>query len=267
MEWPEYKFDEFAAGRLYDAWTVLGAHPGENGTAFAVWAPSARRVAVTGDFCFWNGEGVPLEKNYHGVWRGFVPEAREGQLYKYIVEGEDGVTRWKSDPFAFSCELRPGTSSRITALRHEWGDGRWMADRRSLEGPRNIYEVHLGSWRRHEDGSFYSWDDFCRELVPYVRDMGYTHIELLPVMEHPLDGSWGYQVTGYFAVTSRFGDPDGLMRFVDCCHQNGVGVILDWVPGHFCRDDHGLGMFDGTHLYDAGDMPGWGTYKFNYERW
>ena len=267
MEWPEYKFEEFAAGRLYDAWTVLGAHPRENGTAFAVWAPSARRVAVTGDFCFWNGEGVSLEKNYHGVWRGFVPEAREGQLYKYIVEGEDGVTRWKSDPFAFSCELRPGTSSRITALRHEWGDGRWMADRRSLEGPRNIYEVHLGSWRRHEDGSFYSWDDFCRELVPYVRDMGYTHIELLPVMEHPLDGSWGYQVTGYFAVTSRFGDPDGLMRFVDCCHQNGVGVILDWVPGHFCRDDHGLGMFDGTHLYDAGDMPGWGTYKFNYERW
>ena len=154
MEWPEYKFDEFAAGRLYDAWTVLGAHPGENGTAFAVWAPSARRVAVTGDFCFWNGEGVPLEKNYHGVWRGFVPEAREGQLYKYIVEGEDGVTRWKSDPFAFSCELRPGTSSRITALRHEWGDGRWMADRRSLAGPRNIYEVPLGSWRRHEDGSF-----------------------------------------------------------------------------------------------------------------
>ena len=183
------------------------------------------------------------------------------------MEGEDGVTRWKSDPFAFSCELRPGTSSRITALRHEWGDGRWMADRRSLEGPRNIYEVHLGSWRRHEDGSFYSWDDFCRELVPYVRDMGYTHIELLPVMEHPLDSSWGYQVTGYFAVTSRFGDPDGLMRFVDCCHQNGVGVILDWVPGHFCRDNHGLGMFDGTHLYDAGDMPGWGTYKFNYERW
>ena len=267
MEWPENKFEEFAAGRLYDAWTILGAHPREDGTAFAVWAPSARRVSVTGDFCFWNGEGVPLEKNYHGVWRGFVPEAREGQLYKYIVEGEDGVTRWKSDPFAFSCELRPGTSSRITALRHEWGDERWMADRRSLEGPRNIYEVHLGSWRRHEDGSFYSWDDFCRELVPYVRDMGYTHIELLPVMEHPLDGSWGYQVTGYFAVTSRFGEPDGLMRFVDCCHQNGVGVILDWVPGHFCRDDHGLGMFDGTHLYDAGDMPGWGTYKFDYERW
>ena len=267
MEWPEDKFDAFAAGKLYDAWTVMGSHPREDGTAFAVWAPGARRVAVTGDFCFWNSEGVALEKNYHGVWRGFVPEAREGQLYKYIVEGEDGVTRWKADPFAFSCELRPGTSSRITALRHEWEDSRWMADRRSLEGPRNIYEVHPGSWRRHEDGSFYSWDDFCRELVPYARDMGYTHIELLPVMEHPLDGSWGYQVTGYFAVTSRYGDPDGLMRFVDCCHQNGVGVILDWVPGHFCRDDHGLGMFDGTHLYDAGDMPGWGTYKFNYERW
>ena len=266
MNWQEDKLEAFAEGKLYDAWTVLGAHPRDGGTVFAVWAPSAVRVAVTGDFCFWNGEGVELEKNYHGVWRGFVPEAREGQLYKYIVEGADGVTRWKADPFAFGSELRPGTSSRITALRHDWQDGEWMASRRSLEGPRNIYEVHPGSWRRHEDGSFYSWDDLCRELVPYVLDMGYTHIELLPVMEHPLDGSWGYQVTGYFAATARFGEPEGLMRFVDCCHRSGIGVILDWVPGHFCRDDHGLGMFDGTHLYDAGDMPGWGTYKFDYER-
>ena len=267
MYWQEDKFEAFARGTLYDAWTILGSHPEESGTAFAVWAPGAHRVAVTGDFFGWSGEGRPLEMDFHGVWRGFVPEAREGQLYKYIVEGADGITRWKADPFALGGENRPGTSSRILALRHEWQDGQWMADRRSLDGPRNIYEVHLGSWRRHEDGSFYTWDDFCRELVPYARDMGYTHIELLPVMEHPYDGSWGYQVTGYFAATARFGEPEGLMRFVDCCHQNGVGVILDWVPGHFCRDDHGLGMFDGTHLYDAGDMPGWGTYKFDYERW
>ena len=267
MNWQEDKFEAFAAGKLYDAWTILGSHPQEDGTVFAVWAPSAHRVAVTGDFCFWNGEGVQLEKNYHGVWRGFVPEAREGQLYKYIVEGADGITRWKADPFALGGEMRPGTSSRIIALRHDWQDRQWMNDRRSLEGPRNIYEVHLGSWRRHEDGSFYSWDDFCRELVPYVADMGYTHVELLPVTEHPLDGSWGYQVTGYFAATARFGDPEGLMRLIDCFHRSGIGVILDWVPGHFCRDDHGLGMYDGTHLYDAGDMPGWGTYKFDYERY
>ena len=267
MDWQEDKFDAFARGELYDAWTILGAHPDEDGTAFAVWAPGAHRVAVTGDFCGWSGEGVPLEKDFHGVWRGFLPEAREGQLYKYIVEGADGIVRWKADPFALGGEVRPGTSSRITALRHDWQDAPWMAERRALEGPRSIYEVHLGSWRRHEDGSFYTWDDFCRELVPYVKDMGYTHIELLPVMEHPYDGSWGYQVTGYFAATARFGEPEGLMRLVDCCHQNGIGVILDWVPGHFCRDDHGLAMFDGTHLYDAGDMPGWGTYKFNYERW
>ena len=266
MDRQEDKFEAFAAGRLYDAWTVLGAHPQENGTTFTVWAPEARRVAVTGDFSFWNGGGTALEKDFRGVWHGFVPEAREGQYYKYIVEGADGVTRWKADPFALGAERRPGTSSRILTLRHDWGDGEWMAARRAQEGPRNIYEVHLGSWRRHEDGSFYSWDDFCRELVPYVRDMGYTHVELLPVMEHPYDGSWGYQVTGFFAATARFGEPEGLMRLVDCFHQNGVGVILDWVPGHFCRDDHGLGMFDGTHLYDAGDMPGWGTYRFDYER-
>ena len=267
MDQRSEKLSAFSAGKLCDAWTILGSHPEADGTEFSVWAPNARSVAVTGDFCFWNGEGVPLSPDGGGIWRGFLPQAREGQLYKYIVEGADGIRRWKADPYALSCESRPGTSSRIRELRHQWGDYFWMNDRRALKGPRNIYEVHLGSWRRHEDGSFYSWDDFCRELVPYVKDMGYTHVELLPVMEHPYDGSWGYQCTGYFAATARFGEPEGLMRLIDAFHQNGIGVILDWVPGHFCRDEFGLGVFDGTALYEAGDMPGWGTYKFDYDRY
>ena len=261
------KYAAFNAGRLYDAWKVLGAHPTDDGTDFAVWAPDAQFVSVTGDFCGWDGQGIPLEHVGYGIWQGFIPQAREWQLYKYIVGGADGVVRWKADPFAVSDELRPGTSSRIRALRHDWQDGKWMTSRRSLKGPRNIYEVHLGSWRQHEDGSFLTYDELAAQLVPYVRDMGYTHIELLPVMEHPYDPSWGYQCTGYFAATARYGEPEGLMRLIDACHQAEIGVILDWVPGHFCRDDNGLGMFDGTHLYDAGDMPGWGTYKFNFDRY
>ena len=260
------KLTAWREGKLYDAWTVLGSHPGDNGTDFAVWAPNARSVRVTGDFCGWSGEGCHLWRDESGVWSGHVDAAREGHLYKYIVEGADGITRWKSDPFALCSEMRPNTASRIRVLRHDWQDHDWMVNRRALEGPRNIYEVHPGSWKRREDGSFLTWDELRRDLVPYVRDMGYTHVELLPVMEHPYDGSWGYQCAGYFSATGRFGDPEGLMRLIDDLHGAGVGVILDWVPGHFCRDDHGLGRFDGTGLYDAGDMPGWGTYKFNYER-
>ncbi len=261
------KLARFAAGKLYDAWTIMGSHPSPDGTEFSVWAPNARSVAVTGDFCGWGEQGLFLNREDNGIWRGFFPQIREGELYKYVVEGADGVRRWKADPYALSGEVRPNSASRVRQLRHQWGDYYWMNNRRSLKGPRNIYEVHLGSWRRHEDGSFYGWDDFCRELVPYVKDMGYTHVELLPVTEHPYDGSWGYQCTGYFAATARFGEPEGLMRLIDTFHQNGIGVILDWVPGHFCRDTFGLGVFDGTALYEAGDMPGWGTYKFDYERY
>ena len=261
------KLARFAAGKLYDAWTIMGSHPSPDGTEFSVWAPNARSVAVTGDFCGWGEQGLFLNREDNGIWRGFFPQIREGELYKYVVEGADGVRRWKADPYAISGEVRPNSASRVRQLRHQWGDYYWMNNRRSLKGPRNIYEVHLGSWRRHEDGSFYGWDDFCRELVPYVKDMGYTHVELLPVTEHPYDGSWGYQCTGYFAATARFGEPEGLMRLIDAFHQNGIGVILDWVPGHFCRDTFGLGVFDGTALYEAGDMPGWGTYKFDYERY
>lgn len=253
-------------GTNFDAQKLFGARAEPNGVSFSVWAPNARSVRVTGDFCSWSDSAHWLSRGDLGVWRGFVPGARAGQLYKYIIEGADGSVVWKADPFALAAEVRPGTASRIHTLSYKWTDGEWMAGRRALGGPRNIYEVHAGSWRRHPDGSFYTWYELADSLVPYIRDMGYTHLELLPVTEHPFDGSWGYQTTGFFAATSRFGEPEGLMHLIDECHRAGIGVILDWVPGHFCRDAHGLGRFDGTALYESGDMPGWGTYKFNYAR-
>ena len=253
-------------GTNFDAQKLFGARAEPNGVSFSVWAPNARSVRVTGDFCSWSDSAHWLSRGDLGVWRGFVPGACAGQLYKYIIEGADGSVVWKADPFAFAAEVRPGTASRIHTLSYNWTDGEWMAGRRALGGPRNIYEVHAGSWRRHPDGSFYTWYELADSLVPYIRDMGYTHLELLPVTEHPFDGSWGYQATGFFAATSRFGEPEGLMHLIDECHRAGIGVILDWVPGHFCRDAHGLGRFDGTALYESGDMPGWGTYKFNYAR-
>ena len=253
-------------GTNFDAQKLFGARAESNGVSFSVWAPNARSVRVTGDFCSWSDSTHWLSRGDLGVWRGFVPGARAGQLYKYIIEGADGSVVWKADPFALAAEVRPGTASRIHTLSYNWTDGEWMANRRALGGPRNIYEVHAGSWRRHPDGSFYTWYELADSLVPYIRDMGYTHLELLPVTEHPFDGSWGYQATGFFAATSRFGEPEGLMHLIDECHRAGIGVILDWVPGHFCRDAHGLGRFDGTALYESGDMPGWGTYKFNYAR-
>ena len=253
-------------GTNFDAQKLFGARAEPNGVSFSVWAPNARSVRVTGDFCSWSDSAHWLSRGDLGVWRGFVPGARAGQLYKYIIEGADGSVVWKADPFALAAEVRPGTASRIHTLSYNWTDGEWMAGRRALGGPRNIYEVHAGSWRRHPDGSFYTWYELADSLVPYIRDMGYTHLELLPVTEHPFDGSWGYQATGFFAATSRFGEPEGLMHLIDECHRAGIGVILDWVPGHFCRDAHGLGRFDGTALYESGDMPGWGTYKFNYAR-
>ncbi len=258
-----HMLEKWNSGALRDAWRCFGARIGEGGAAFTLWAPNARSVRVTGDFCGW-GPGTSLERGEGGVWQGFAPLAGEGSLYKYIVTGADGTERWKADPFALWAEERPGTASRIHRPAHRWRDEKWMRARRSLSAPRNIYEVHAGSWRRRADGSFLSWEELAEQLVPYVKDMGYTHIELLPVMEHPLDASWGYQVTGFFAATSRYGAPEGLMELVDRCHESGIGVILDWVPGHFCRDAHGLGRFDGTALYEGGDHPQWGTYKFNF---
>ena len=239
-------------GTNFDAQKLFGARAEPNGVSFSVWAPNARSVRVTGDFCSWSDSAHWLSRGDLGVWRGFVPGARAGQLYKYIIEGADGSVVWKADPFALAAEVRPGTASRIHTLSYNWTDGEWMAGRRALGGPRNIYEVHAGSWRRHPDGSFYTWYELADSLVPYIKDMGYTHLELLPVTEHPFDGSWGYQATGFFAATSRFGEPEGLMHLIDECHRAGIGVSL--------------GRFDGTALYESGDMPGWGTYKFNYAR-
>ena len=202
-------------GTLYDAQRILGSHIEPDGVSFAVWAPNARSVRVTGDFCAWRDDAHWLERGESGIWRGFVPGACAGQLYKYVVEGADGSVVWKADPFALYAEPRPGTASRIHALSYTWSDGDWMKNRTALGGPRNIYEVHAGSWRRHPDGRFYTWYELADALVPYLRDMGYTHLELLPVTEHPFDGSWGYQTTGFFAATSRFGEPEGLMHLID----------------------------------------------------
>lgn len=242
-----------------------GSFPMDEGVRFRVYAPHARSVSVTGDFCRWD-EGVPLQREGDGCWSGLVTTAREGEYYKYRILGADGVSRLKADPCARFSELRPGSASVIWQSRFEWSDEDWMLARRALGGPLNIYEVHAPSWKMHEDGSFYSWAELSKELIPYVADMGFTHIELLPVMEHPLDASWGYQTTGFFSATARMGQPDGLKELINVAHLAGIGVILDWVPGHFCRDEQGLAQFDGTALYEGADHPQWGTYKFDFSR-
>ncbi|HZJ82621.1 MAG TPA: 1,4-alpha-glucan branching protein GlgB, partial [Clostridia bacterium] len=203
-------------------------------------------------------------------WTLFIPQMDEGQLYKYEILTSQGETTLKSDPFAFYSEIRPRTASIVYELEgYEWQDAEWMKKRKvnsSKSRPINIYEIHLGSWRRHEDGSFYSYRDLAKELISYVKDLGFTHIEVLPIMEHPFDGSWGYQTTGYFSATSRYGTPHDLMYFIDQCHQAGIGVILDWVPGHFCKDAHGLGRFNGDPLFEGGEQDEWGTYEFDFSR-
>ena len=254
---------DWLSGECRKAAELLGSRVTENGVRFTVYAPHARSVRVSGDWCGWSG-GTELQSDRDGFWEGLVSEAREGSAYKYIITGQDGSEHWRADPFALRSELRPGTASLVCTLSHDWQDDEWMRQRRALEDGRNIYEVHPGSWRRHEDGSYYTWTELAEELIPYAVDMGYTHLELLPVMEHPLDASWGYQVTGFFAATARHGHPSGLMEFIDRAHCAGLGVILDWVPGHFCRDSHGLGRFDGEPLFEGADHPQWGTYRFNF---
>ena len=275
-----------AKGDWNRSWEKMGAHKetrdGQEGYAFAVWAPEVKSVSVIGEFNEWNISANPLEETATGgVWCGFVPGAQEGQLYKYYVLCQDGTELYKADPYAFWSECPPGTASRLADLsRHVWKDGLWMGRRARTDHfkrPLNIYEVHLGSWKRHDDGldglgmgegggSYLTYDELSEQLVDYVRDMGYTHIELMPVMEHPFDGSWGYQTTGYYAPTSRYGDPSAFMNFVDKCHQANIGVILDWVPGGFCRDIQGLVHFNGHNLYEKEEHPNWGTYKFDYSR-
>ncbi len=266
-------------GTHVNLWRMLGATPmqidGIAGTRFAVWAPNAERVSVVGPFCDWDGRCFPLRVlGNSGVWEVFLPGIGAGELYKYEVRGRGGGVFLKSDPLGRAGELRPGTASIVSASHFRWNDADWLRRRGThdwLHAPMSVYEVHAGSWRRHPDGRFYSYRELAEHLVPYVRDLGFTHIELLPITEHPLDDSWGYQTTGFFAPTSRFGAPDDLRHFIDQCHAHGLGVLLDWVPGHFPRDAHGLANFDGTALYEYHDPRkaehrDWGTLIFNYER-
>jgi len=270
-------------GRHYDTYEKLGAHiksvDGIEGVHFAVWAPSARRASVVGDFNRWDGRVHPMRaRGSSGIWELFLPEVGESTIYKFEIVGAEGtVLPLKADPYAFAAELRPNTGSVVARLdKHHWNDAEWIDKRQQknwLEQPISVYEVHLGSWRRipEDHDRWLTYRELGDQLIPYVKDLGYTHIELLPIMEHPYDGSWGYQTLGYFAATSRYGSPAEFMELVDRCHQAGLGVFLDWTPAHFPRDTHGLSQFDGTHLYEhsdprQGSHPDWGTLVYNYGR-
>ncbi|HEY1298647.1 MAG TPA: 1,4-alpha-glucan branching protein GlgB [Chloroflexota bacterium] len=274
-----YLFNEGTHARVYEK---LGAHvvtvDGSQGVAYAVWAPNADAVSVIGDFNQWDPNATPLQpRQSSGIWEAFVPGLAQGTIYKYSIKPRFSAYRVeKADPFGFAAELRPRTASVIWDLsRYTWHDDSWVARRRdaqAFDAPISIYEVHLGSWKRApETNGFLGYQDLGRQLAEYCQAMGYTHIELLPITEHPLDASWGYQTVGYFAPTSRFGSPDDFRAFVDILHQAGIGVLLDWVPAHFPRDGHGLANFDGTALYEhadprQGEHPDWGTKIFNYGR-
>ena len=268
----------FNEGRLVRMYEKMGAHILENGVNFAVWAPNAEHVSVIGDFNGWQKDRhnlCPLGTS--GIWAGMIPEARRGQAYKYFIQSRyNNFTAEKADPVAFCTETPSCTASVIWDLDFEWRDKEWMANRQQKQGPdkpMSIYEVHLASWRRrHEDHNrSLSYDELAKELVDYVVGAGFSHVEFMPVMEHPFGGSWGYQTTGYFAPSRRFGDPQALMHLIDCLHRAGIGVILDWVPSHFPGDAHGLAYFDGQHLYEHADPrqgyhPDWNSYIYNYGR-
>ena len=268
-------------GNHYEIYEKMGAHKvtykGKEGVYFAVWAPNARRVAVVGDFNGWDFEANYMERQEPvGIYTCFVPGVKEGDLYKFCIETQQGKRIFKADPFANYAELRPGTASRVTDISNlKWTDSAWMTKRETWDhkkNPMSIYEVHLGSWMRHpgrEDEGFYTYREFADAIVKYVKDMGYTHVELMGMAEHPFDGSWGYQVTGYYAPTSRYGTPEDFAYMINELHRNNIGVILDWVPAHFPRDAHGLAEFDGTPTFEyadprKGEHPDWGTKIFDY---
>ena len=273
---------KFNEGIHYEIYEKLGAHSmevdGVKGTLFAVWAPNAERVSVVGNFNGWDGRVNPMRKlDYSGIFELFIPGDYENEIYKFEIKAKSGEVFMKSDPYGFSSEVRPANASRVVSLDHEWKDAAWIKERSEntdlpISKPMNIYEVHLGSWKRPEDGrEFYNYKEIAVLLAQYVKNAGYNYVELLPVMEHPYDPSWGYQVTGYYAPTSRYGTPSDFMQFVDYMHKEGIGVIIDWVPAHFPKDEHGLGRFDGTDLYENSDPlrrehPHWGTYIFDYGR-
>jgi len=269
-------------GTNYKAYAKMGAHPttidGVEGVHFAVWAPNAVRVSVVGWFNNWDGRIHPMQqRGGSGLWELFIPHLKAGDLYKFEVKGHHAFLAQKADPFAFASELRPRSASMVWDVqKYAWQDAEWLAKRKAtpwLEEAISVYEVHLSSWRRNPDDNnrMLTYAELAETLIPYVKKMGYTHVEMLPISEHPFDGSWGYQTIGYYSPTSRFGNPDEFKAFVDKCHQEGIGVIIDWVPAHFPKDGHGLAYFDGTHLYEhddprLGEHKDWGTYIFNYGR-
>ncbi|MGH9781400.1 MAG: alpha-amylase family glycosyl hydrolase, partial [Candidatus Acidiferrales bacterium] len=278
-EFDRYLFAEGTQSRAYEK---LGAHfsekDGRRGVQFAVWAPNAEMVSVVGDFNEWNAAADKMQTGPAGIWESFIPAIQQGTAYKYHIRSQyRGYTVDKADPYGFAAEIRPRTASRVWDLAgYSWHDDSWMAARAKtnlLDSPISTYEMHLGSWRRvpEENNRWLTYREMAPLLADYVHDAGFTHVEFMPVMEHPFDGSWGYQTTGYFAPTSRFGTPADFMYLVDYLHQHGIGVILDWVPAHFPKDEAGLGFFDGSHLYEhadprQGEHPDWNTFVFNYGR-
>lgn len=281
--WNEQAVSQFQAGMLTAGYDYMGSHAlvvnGRSGYYFSVWAPHAHRIFVVGDFNDWNSCSHPLmaRLDHSGIWEGFIPDIADGVHYKYYIEAVNGSHTIKADPYARYAELRPATASKAWNGDYVWKDTKWMKSRtkhNALNAPWNVYEVHLGSWMKpdkYDENSFNSYRQLADLLVPYVKEMGFTHVELMPVMEYPYDKSWGYQCTGFFAASSRFGTPEDLKYLIDCFHQAEIGVILDWVPSHFPGDAHGLFLFDGAHTYEYADMrkgfhPDWNSYIFNYKR-
>ena len=284
-EWKAYEIGEldqylFGQGNHYEIYKKLGAHmvddEGQEGVYFAVWAPNAKSVSVVGEFNDWDRTRNPMTRaECIGIYTCFVPGVKEGMMYKFCIETITGEYHMKADPYANYAELRPGTASRITNIENlKWTDSSWMAAREKWnhkKEPMSVYEVHMGSWKRHpdtEDEGFYTYREFAKEITKYMKDMGYTHVEIMGIAEHPFDGSWGYQVTGYYAPTSRYGTPEDFAWMINYLHRNGIGVIMDWVPAHFPKDEHGLAEFDGTATYEyadprKGEHPDWGTKIFD----